>query len=227
VARASLNDALGLPLGSEHNLSTNLTPVLPPAENLTALESQAISGRPELTQAKLAHDIASTQLADARSRYLPEVAVRGAFEANRQTFLTRGGANWLLSVGLRWNLFNGGADKARIAEAQSGLRRAEALAKSADSSVRLELRRAHAQLHAAQERIALAQSALAEAEESLRISKNRYDAGLATVTDLLRTESALLETRTRHLAAIHQQRIAATQLALAASTLSPDSELLQ
>ena len=38
---------------------------------------------------------------------LPQVVLRGAFEADRQRFLNQGGANWLVSVGLRWNLFNG------------------------------------------------------------------------------------------------------------------------
>jgi outer membrane protein TolC len=47
------------------------------------------------------------------------------------------------------------------------------------------------------------------------------------VTDLLRTETALLDTRTRRLAAVHDQRVAAAQLELAAGTLSPDSEVLR
>ena len=45
-------------------------------------------------------------------------------------------------------------------------------------------------------------------------------------TDLLRTETALLETRTRYLAAVHDQRIAAAMLEFAAGTLSPDSKVL-
>ena len=93
--------------------------------------------------------------------------------------------------------------------------------------VRLEVFRAWADSRAAEERIAVAAAAVAQAEESLRIIKNRYDSGLATVTDLLRNETALLEARTRRLAAIHDQRVAAAQLELAAGTLSADSEVLQ
>ena len=43
---------------------------------------------------------------------------------------------------------------------------------------------------------------------------------MSNVTDLLRTETAVLEARTRHLAAIHDQRIAAAMLELAAGTLT-------
>jgi outer membrane protein TolC len=72
----------------------------------------------------------------------------------------------------------------------------------------------------------VAKAAVAEAEESLRITQNRYESGMSNVTDLLRNETAVLESRTRYLAAVHDQRIAATMLDLAAGRLSPDSEVL-
>ncbi len=62
---------------------------------------------------------------------------------------------------------------------------------------------------------------MAEAEESLRITQNRYEAGINNVTDLLRTETAVLDAQDqRYLAAIHDQRIAAAMLEMAAGTLT-------
>ena len=49
---------------------------------------------------------------------------------------------------------------------------------------------------------------------------------MSNVTDLLRTETAVLDARTRYLAAIHDQRIAATTLEMAAGRLTADSEVL-
>jgi outer membrane protein TolC len=46
------------------------------------------------------------------------------------------------------------------------------------------------------------------------------------VTDLLRTEIALLETQTRYVAAVHDQRMAAAMLEFAAGTLNADTEVL-
>ena len=96
----------------------------------------------------------------------------------------------------------------------------------AGSAIRLQVHRAYADLHAATQRIEVAKAAVAEAEESLRITQNRYEAGISNVTDLLRTETTVLEARTRHLAAVRDQRIAAAMLELAAGTLSPDSAVL-
>jgi adhesin transport system outer membrane protein len=157
---------------------------------------------------------------------LPQVSFRGAFEADRQRFVDRGGANWLAAVTLRWNLFNGSADKARIAETTHLVKRAESDEQRTDSAIRLQVRRAYAALRAAQQRIEVAKASIAEADESLRITQNRYEAGMGNVTDLLRTETAVLESRTRYLAAIHDQRIAATMLELAAGRLNADSEVL-
>ena len=226
VARASLNDVLGLPLDTAHDLNSRLTPLVLPEIELAGYETQAAANRPEVRESKIAADLARVRSESARAALLPQVGVRAAFEADRQRFVTWGGANWLAAINLRWNLFNGFSDKARIEEAGHALRRAEAERQRADSGVRLQVRRAWADLRAAQQRIEVARAAMAEAEESLRITQNRYEAGLANVTDLLRNETAMLDSKTRYLAAVHDQRVAATGLELAAGSLNADSEVL-
>lgn len=226
IARAAMNDAMGLPLEQAHTLTTALVPLPLAQGEISGHEQHATEGRPEARQTRLAAEMATVQLTDARSALLPQLALHGAFEADRQRFATRGGANWLVSIGLRWNLFNGGADKAKIAESAAAVRRSNAERASTESAIRLQVRQAWAGLKAAQQRIESAEASVAEAQESLRIAQNRFAAGLSTVTELLRTETALLETRTRVLAAVHDQRIAAAMLEFAAGTLSADSEVL-
>ena len=227
VARAALNDAIGLPLDTPHTLTTPLVPlVVSPEGSLRDQEKTAIAQRPEARQAKLATSLAETQAASARSNLLPQVTLHAAYEADRQRFVTRGGDNWLVSIGLRWNLFNGFSDKARIEESKFALQRSSAEEARAGSAIRLQVHRAYADLHAATQRIEVAKASVAEAEESLRITQNRYEAGISNVTDLLRTETTVLEARTRHLAAIRDQRIAAAMLELAAGTLTPDSAVV-
>lgn len=226
VARAALNDAMGLPLDTAHRLTTALTPADVPDMELAKLERDAVRERPEIRQTRLAASIAQTQADSARSSLLPQVSFRSMVEADRQRFVTRGGTNWLASVSLRWNLFNGLSDTARIDEAGHLLHRAEADARRTDSAVRLQVRRAYADLHAAEQRIEVARAAVAEAEESLRITQNRYEAGMSNVTDLLRNETAVVESNTRYLAAVHDQRVAALMVEFAAGRLAADSEVL-
>jgi outer membrane protein TolC len=207
-------------------LSTALTPLNVPESLLADYEKNALSERPEAREVRLATSLAENRTATVRSSLLPQVGVHAAFEADRQRFYDRGGANWLVSIGVRWNLFNGFSDKARIEESTFALRQSKAEQERTGSAIRLQVRRAYADLRAAGQRIEVAKASVAEAEESLRITQNRYESGMSNVTDLLRTETAVLEARTRHLVAIHDQRIAAAMLELAAGTLTVDSEVL-
>jgi outer membrane protein len=227
IAGAALNDALGLPLDTPHELATALTEAKLTGGDAQGLDKTAVRDRSEARQAALAVRVSEAESAAARSALFPRVSVRGTFEADRQTFVTRGGANWTLGASLDWNLFNGFADRSRREEAEQLVTAAQAREKRTDSAVQLEVRRAHADWKAAGERIAVAAAAVSQADESLRITRNRYQAGLGTVTELLRNETATLETKTRHLEAVYQQRLAATALELAAGTLSGDSDALK
>ena len=66
-----------------------------------------------------------------------------------------------------------------------------------------------------------------QAEESLRIIRDRYEAGLEDVTALLRSEAALTDSRYRRLGSLYEQRVARAALEHAAGTLTVDSEALR
>ena len=226
VARASLNDVLGQPLETSYALTTALVRAGVGDTSLEKYERQAVEQRPEAREAKLATTLAETQAAAARSSLLPQVGLHAAIEQDRQHFAGRSGGNWLASVSVRWNLFNGFGDKARIDEAKHLLRQSKAEGDRAGSTIRMEVRRAWADLHAANQRIEVARAAVEEAQESLRITQNRYTAGLNNVTDLLLNETAVLAAKTRYLAAINDQCVSSVMLEKAAGNLSADSVVL-
>jgi len=226
VARAALNDAIGVPLDSSYTLSTSLVHANLASVALADYENTSVAERGEAKQAKLAVSLAEKQSAEARSALWPQVSVHGAFEADRQNFYDKGGANWMISAGLRWNLFNGNSDRARIEETKSLVKQSQAEQERAGSAIRLQVRRAYADLRAAEQRIEVAKASTEEAEETLRILQNRYGAGMTNVTEFLRAETAALEARLRFQAAIHDQRIAAVMLEMAAGRLNENSEVL-
>lgn len=227
VAEAALNEAIGAPLDAKQDLKTRLEPLPGDAAATAPASSPAAPQRPEIRQADLGARLARNELSGARSGWLPTVGARFAFEADRQRFVNRGGANWLVAANLRWNLFDGFLTRARTREAQSQVEAAELRQREIASAASLQVKQASAGLESAKERLTLAAASVRMAEESLRIAKNRYDAGLATVTDLLRNETALVETRFRQLAAIHDVRLAAVMLDLANGTLTGDSDVLK
>jgi len=143
----------------------------------------------------------------ARASRLPQVSFRVSFEADRQRFVTRGGANWFAGAFLRWTPVRRICGQGARAEANQAILRARAQEKQVNAAVSLGARRAYLDLKSSQERIQVAEASVAEALENLRIVKNRYENGLSTVTELLRSETALADARIRRLAAVHDQRL--------------------
>ncbi len=224
VARAALNGALGVSLDRTFELTTPLeSSGGAPESTFEEYRRLAAENRPEMRQAELAQRLARTQEQIAGVGYWPQVAFQGMFEADRQKFFSKGGTNWFTAVTLRWNLWSGGETKARMEQARFAESRAEALRKHADSSIHLEVRKAYLDLSAAAQRVEVASAAATEAEEAHRIIQNRHQAGLITVTELLRSEVALAGARTRRLAAVYDYRVAAATLEHAAGTLAADS----
>jgi outer membrane protein len=226
IAKAALNEALGLPLDSPHDLTTPLAITAMPAEPLPELETAALQARPEAQQAGLSAGMAESAVGSAKASLLPKVYVQAGLEANRGRFVTQGGGNWLAGAALEWNLFDGNRNRAQIREANEALSEARARQRQIAARLQLEVREAYFRLRSAEERIQVAEAAVAQAGESLRITKDRYENGLSTVTDLIRNETALLDAQTRHHQAIHDQRMAAAGLELATGRLSPDSAVL-
>jgi outer membrane protein TolC len=67
--------------------------------------------------------------------------------------------------------------------------------------IEVDVRAALAQLAAARAREGAGQTALTQARESQRIIRDRYESGLATVTDVLRAGEAALDAESRAIAA--------------------------
>ena len=224
VSRAALNDALGVSLDRAFELTTPLeSEAFAPEASLEEYRRLAAENRPEMKQAELTRRLAHTQQQIAGSGYWPEVVFQGMVEADRQSFYGKGAANWYTAVTLRWSLWNGGETKARVEQARFAESRAKNFLRRSDSAIHLEVRKAYLDLKAAAYRVEVASVASAEAEEAQRIIQNRHQAGLTTVTELLRSETALAAARTRHLAAVYDHRIAGAALDHAAGTLAAHS----
>ncbi|HEY4933083.1 MAG TPA: TolC family protein, partial [Terriglobales bacterium] len=90
-------------------------------------------------------------------------------------------------------------------------------------AVRLEVRQAYYQFDAAQQQVKVARSAIAQADESLRINQNRYEGGLSTVSDMLRVEEAAHRAKADYWQAVYRMNASYAGVELATGTLTTDS----
>jgi outer membrane protein TolC len=98
-----------------------------------------------------------------------------------------------------------------------------ALKQAASDAVRLEVRQAYYDLDSNRQQVGVARTAIAQAQESLRINQDRYEGGLITITDLLGAEEAARHSQTDYWQAVYQFHISSANLELASGTLNLQS----
>jgi outer membrane protein TolC len=189
-----LADAVGLPL------TTSVVPLRPasqpaPADN-DALVREALTGHPQLREASIHLQLAENGRRTARAALLPTVSAQGGWEFNGAT-LGAQQSSWVIGAEVRVNVFRGFADSARMSEARHAQVRATAERERVERRIEIEVRGVLAQLAAARAREAAGRAALMQARESQRIIRDRYESGLATVTDVLRAAEAALDAESR------------------------------
>ena len=199
VARAALNGLIVEPLDDTTPLA-GLTDLPARDGDIAALETEALAARAELRQADLRRRQAEASRMRARAGLLPQVFVQGTAEANGHTFADRASA-WSAGVEVRWNIFAGGADAARMSEADAAARRAGAERERLETAVRLEVRSTLADHRVARAREAASRRMVEQARESQRIIRDRYDAGLAPASDVVRAAELLARADTARTAA--------------------------
>ena len=227
-SQAQLEVVMGLAPGTPYEPTEKLSERDWPLAPVVELEKTALEHRPDLKRIQSEESAQKLSVAIARSSFGPRVNAFASWQTDNPTFLAGGGGNnWVGGIELQLDLFTGGAKRAELTRQTALQEKVAALKQAATDGVRLEVRRAYYDADAARQQVGIARAAVAQAQESLRISRNRYDAGLLTITDLLSTEEATLRTQLDYWQAVSRFQSSYANLELASGTLSPNSPVVQ
>ena len=224
LAQAQLADALGVPGNTAYAPAEALAEAKLPMAPLPELETRALQQRPDLRRLESEQAAQDKGVAAAKASFGPRLNLLAGWEADNPSFAAGGGGNnWMGGLELQVDLFEGGAKAARLARERALQDRVAAMRQSAENAARLDVRRAFYQVDASRQQVDVARAATQQAQESLRINQNRYDSGLATITDLLRVEEATRRAQTDYWEAVYRYRTSYAGLELATGALNPTS----
>ncbi len=198
--RAGLNRLMGAPIDRDF-VAQEPAPTDLASADLPTLLAEADASRPELRRAEAGARLARAGIREARAGWFPQVVAQAGYELDGTTFGDRASA-WVVGGGLRWSLSAGGAEAARIRAASEQAARARADADDARASVQVDVVSALRHLEAARAREAVGRSAVEQARESQRIIRERYDAGMAGITDVLRAATSVLDAEAQRVTAL-------------------------
>lgn len=192
IAAAELNRLTGAPIDRVVVVVLPTSASHADAPDLAALFAEAEDKRPELRSAALTERMTAAERRIARAALLPQVAAQAAFDLNATRFNNRA-SGWAVGGELRWTFSTGGAELARLKAAAQSASRAAAERDDMRARVRVEIVTALRTLEAARARQQAGRAAVDQARESQRIIRDRFESGLATVNDVLRASTALVD----------------------------------
>jgi outer membrane protein len=221
---------LRLAMGARDLKESQLEPITPHDFPQAALDEEvqtALKTRSDLAALNQAKSAQAAAVSASKVSFGPSVRAYGNWEQDRPTFAGSGGNNWVAGVQINIDIAPF-SKRAQFEHELAARERVDAQATSYRQHVRLQVTQAHIEQQTAKLSLETAQAALDQSAESLRILRNRYNAGLATITDLLRAEDAERQSQANYWHAVYGNAMAYAQLLFATGTLTPDAaEVLQ
>lgn len=216
ACRAAYNRRLGRPLTTPVALAALEVPAQP--ADVDALTQQALTLRPELAQLD-AQTLERRHRAEvAASARRAQVHLQGAYTFHENRYQTPQGIT-SAGIGVWWNLYDGGRADYLAQEQTQQAQAAAHLRADVQSRIQLEVRRAWLELGQTRQRLTVTEQSLARAEENLRVTRQRYAAGMATNTDVLAAESLRVQTYRNHHDAQYDATLSELRLQRAVGTL--------
>ena len=220
VAHALYNRRVGRPFETPVSLEPLTVPLGGEAiaAPLGQLVAAARSARSELAQLDAAADALAARSIAARAARRPQLAVSGGYTYLENEFLNREDF-WFVALGVRVNVFDGGRGRHASTTLEHQASAVAEDRRDRASEIELEVHRAWADLTTAGARIDVAAAAMQQADENLRVVRDRYRNGEGTNTEVLDAEALRVQSASNLDTARYDQRLAELTLARAIGAL--------
>ena len=199
---------LATTLGTSPTVTIHVQPLneLPIPESIGDTVEQAIDRaleqRPDLMQQVAEIRSAKGKVKEARAAFYPDLNL-AATPSGQSLYGTQQALPWIhtagfyggLSLTLSWSLFDGGARKNNLVQAEASLRAAEARANLARDQVADEVWTAYSNLHTAFRQRQAATALLEAARQSYAAALESYNYGLRSQLDVTQAQRSLAQAR--------------------------------
>ncbi|WP_419870343.1 TolC family protein [Chryseobacterium sp. CT-SW4] len=190
VANINMDLLLGLPENTELEIDPNYIDETEDTKPADYYVLQAMENRKDLKALEQQRKAAQLGSKAAKAEYLPSIALTGGYvAADAPKFLTLYNAV-NIGVGVQYNLANLWKKNSSYMQSQAREKQLEANNELLNDNIKLEVNREYLNADYSRQRIAVYEKSAVQANENFRITKNKFDNGLATMTELLDADAA-------------------------------------
>ncbi|GCL35430.1 outer membrane efflux protein [Sphaerospermopsis reniformis] len=173
----------------------------------------AYQNRPELQQQLAQRNISEQRRKQALASLRPQISLVARYNLldvfNDSVNVSDG---YSVGVQAALNLYDGGAARARAAQAKTDIAIQETRFAQQRNEIRFQVEQAYSTQLANLENVQTANAALEQAKESLRLARLRFQAGVGTQTDVINAENELTRSEGNRIRAILDYNRALTEL---------------
>ena len=219
VSRANLCAAMGIDVNTPIQVIEEVR-YEEQAPKLEDLMGRARKQRPDLVQAQAVLSEYRTASWAAKGQYLPRLSASAGYSYRDPDFpeswqYVKDRYTWSTGISASWTLFDGLLTHANIRTADAREASAEADLRAAEQSAEVEVKQAYLNYTLMLEKVKLAEEILGEAEESYRLTNEKYRLGAASTLDLLTSQTTLTQARVQEASSLGDLKIAEAALAKA------------
>ncbi len=221
MAKAVYNRLLRRPLSDDVELD-DLNPAfladIASDRSYDVLIRNALESRSEI---KGLANLANAHNANAKSikaSALPQILATGSFYHFDQMILAENNY-WEAGLLVRWDIFDGGVIRHKASAEERKKQSVENQKMETESQIELQVRQAWLDTQETAKRIGVSEQALNQAEENLRVTRNRYAQELGNNTEVLDAETLRIKSRTNYTQAVYDAILADIRLKRAIGNL--------
>ena len=186
LARSNYNYLLGRPLYQEVSLSDIHTDVL--TESLKVMTSRAQSQRSELLILSNTVQALQHKASGIRASSGPQIGLTGGYNYQQNQYQVFED-QWIVAVGLKWKLFDGGMIKHQASAVDHQASGMEEKLKDLSYAISLQVRKSWLAVRESRNRVSVTKAAIVQAKENYKVTRDRYERGLSRSADVLDAET--------------------------------------
>lgn len=201
IARSNLNKQLNLPLEARTGIEANQIDTTNNNYELSDLIKKAHSNRNDLKSLEYRLEASDKGITAANSGWYPSIYLVGDYyysRPNQRIFpaVDKFKDTWDVGVSLQWDIWNWGFTSSQSTQAEQQKIQVEASLSQLKDVVELEVYQSFLTYKRANDKIRVSRLTVEQASENYRITHQKYEQQLATSTDLIDAEVALLQAKT-------------------------------
>ncbi len=143
-------------------------------------------------------------MSSGKMKFLPRLNAFGSYELYDTEIFNASANGYTVGAQLSWNLFDGYKSIGKKQKTKADYKKSEIELDQYKAQSQLEFNKTNRQLNDAANKLSLTRSAFEQSQEAYRIVKNRFDQGLEKSSDLLITETKMLQKELEHLQSIFE-----------------------